>query len=93
MVRIKYTPTHYPTGVKQGANCIQAVNSYIKHAPPVSGLFVIEALTHFANKVVADQERIREEMKNHIISPEYWIAMANAWIDADEFRNRKKDEK
>lgn len=91
MVRAKYKPLHYPTGIKRGDNCKQAVAAFMTHAHPVSGLFVIEALHKFADQVLKDQDQLRKDMKNHIIAPDYWIAMAKAWKEGDEFRTKKDD--
>lgn len=85
----KLKKTHYPTGIKQGDNCKQAVSAFMKHSPPVSGIFVIEAIDKFANAVLAEQDQLREDMKNHIIEPDYWISIAKAWKEGEKVRHEK----
>lgn len=85
----KLKKTHYLTGIKQGDNCKQAVKAFMEYSQPVSGMFVIEAINKFAEQVLENQDQLREDMKNHIIAPDYWISIAKAWKEGEEVRHEK----
>lgn len=38
--------------------------------------FVLEAIDRYAKQVMSDQDKLRVQMKNHLVHPEAWIGCA-----------------
>lgn len=41
--------------------------------------FVVQAISYYAQRVLQDQDKLREDMKSNFINPEAWIAVAKEW--------------
>lgn len=42
----------------------------------VYSAFIVTAVERYANEVLANKEQLKKDMKNSIVSPELWIAIA-----------------
>lgn len=57
------------------------LTDYIRFTP-LGEIFMIAAMSRAAEAVMDHQAELREEMKDHFINPEAWIACANRWQQA-----------
>jgi hypothetical protein len=53
---------------------------------PIAMAFVIEAMHYYSKEVIGSQEKLRKDMKHHIIHPDLWIKLANDWRNSYETR-------
>lgn len=51
--------------------------------------FIINAIQHHSKEVIANENELRESMKNHIINPEAWIGIAKELAKKIEERNKQ----
>ena len=47
-------------------------------------MFVIDGIQKNADKIIANEEKVRELMKNHVINPDAWINAAKICKEAIE---------
>ena len=51
---------------------------------PMMQLFVLEGVRKYAEQISADPDKVRDQMKDHMIHPESWIASAREALDSIE---------
>jgi hypothetical protein len=52
----------------------QKIKKFLKEVDPIFHAFVVSELLAKADKVLADKDAVREDMKNSMIHPDLWIA-------------------
>ena len=73
------SPEPEPTTARVTSN-VERVTHYMEFSSPLNQAFVIEALTHYARRVVTQQDRIRRGMQGGFVSGDAWIQCATEWI-------------
>lgn len=63
---------------KRDVNNMQIIKDFMEKSP-IHQLLVIDSMCRLTKKVLADTDRVRKQMHNHIISPEAWIQIAKEW--------------
>lgn len=64
---------------KRPKNNIEIVNDYMQFGSAMNQVFLIDALNKHAERIVKNQEQVREQMKDSFIHPEAWIECAKNW--------------
>jgi hypothetical protein len=58
---------------------VQIVTSYMNTGSPLNQVFVIEAITKYAEQVRNQRLTVIDSMKNTFVSGEAWVQCADEW--------------
>tara|TARA_R110000868_G_scaffold243770_6_gene499817 strand:- start:2650 stop:2886 length:237 start_codon:yes stop_codon:yes gene_type:complete len=59
---------------------VERITEYMEFGSPMNQVFLINAINVMSEKVIADKKKLQISMKDHIISPDAWIACAEEWM-------------
>jgi len=66
----------------------QKIERYLNQYSPLHQIFLVDALIKVSKAVVEHQEEMKQNMKEHIVTPEAWIKCAQDALE--EFKEYNK---
>ncbi|MFH1118245.1 MAG: hypothetical protein V1775_00370 [Bacteroidota bacterium] len=58
---------------------VEFVKTFMNYGSPMKQIFVMDAIGKLSGLILADKEKVRQDMKGHFIHPDAWIQCAEQW--------------
>jgi hypothetical protein len=78
------------TNIATGDTVEVAITKFMKYYSPISTVFIVEAISRYADEVIQASEVLKKDMQRHIINPNLWIKIAKDWKEAEKVRLNKE---